>query len=847
MIVKNDLLNRETRRKERDGGTTRTFHDPDGRISRVIRPEEYRRAGENGRGEQYAYDLSGRLLTVTRADGTVGETHTYDRGGLVVRTTDGIGNGAGFSYDLGGRRIHAVTDGGASQQYEYDAFGNITRIVDGENNRTQYILDEWGRIVEVKRADGVGEFYRYDYAGNLTQSVDGNGNATLYEYNRVGKLSRMTDPMGYSEEYHYDLGNRLCRMRDRNGTEISYTYNLYGNLLGRKAEDLSESFEYTAEGLLKSAISRGMRYGYEYDAMGRLERKTASGRTLLSYAYDLNGNLTRQEDVTGKVTEYQYNAVDLLEKVTDNGTVVAEYGYNPDSTMKSLRNGSLYSEYAYDADRNLTGLRIVLGAEVLADNHYQYDHNGNRTQKQQPGGTTHYTYDALNRLARVEYPSHTEELYYDRAGNRSRRMAGGVEELYRYDPRNRLTEYVKGGMRTTLEYDDAGNLLADGRARYAYDAFNRTERVETFDGHVQVNRYDPEGLRHELEEDGRLVQYIYRGDEIVAEKTEDNIIRLIRGYDLTASEADRARTYYHYASDEMGSITHVVTGQGKESAEGGKVPESTVLNRYEYDAWGNLVVCEETVGNRFRFNGQQYDPITRQYYLRARYYNPVIARFTQEDTYRGDGLNLYTYCWNNPVRYVDPSGHWCDRKENVYQGLLERERVTADMVDPDTRLRLMAEAANQVKGKTNTLDHTPELPGPVIGEQLLLPGPVEGGTNEVSGSQGVIGELEYVHYVKSNKVTDLVDLNRQIQGQIDGFNRIIGQEGIQGLQNRINNYGPEVEAEGRRYVRTLESPPSGEAYLHVPDMRVGGGPKDVSGTGNIRNNSIIVQLRNVNR
>ena len=181
-------------------------------------------------------------------------------------------------------------------------------------------------------------------------------------------------------------------------------------------------------------------------------------------------------------------------------------------------------------------------------------------------------------------------------------------------------------------------------------------------------------VRHELEEDGKLVQFIFRGDKVVAEKTDDNIIRLIRGYDLTASEADWARTYYHYASDEMGSTTHVVEG-------------AEVKNRYEYDAWGNLTVCEETVENRFRFNGQQYDPITQQYYLRARFYNPVIARFTQEDTYRGDGLNLYAYCRNNPVSYVDPSGHWCDQKEQVYQDLLKREGLAADTVDPDTQLR----------------------------------------------------------------------------------------------------------------------------------------------------------------
>ena len=58
-------------------------------------------------------------------------------------------------------------------------------------------------------------------------------------------------------------------------------------------------------------------------------------------------------------------------------------------------------------------------------------------------------------------------------------------------------------------YDHAGNLLVDDKARYSYAAFNRTTQVETFDGNIQVNRYDAEGLRHEMEENGSLVKFIF--------------------------------------------------------------------------------------------------------------------------------------------------------------------------------------------------------------------------------------------------------------------------------------------------------------------------------------------------
>ena len=103
-------------------------------------------------------------------------------------------------------------------------------------------------------------------------------------------------------------------------------------------------------------------------------------------------------------------------------------------------------------------------------------------------------------------------------------------------------------------------------------------------------------------------------------------------------------TYYYHTDEQLSTalITDEIVG---------------IRNSYQYDAFGSELDSIEQLPNHIRYTGQQYDDLTGQYYLRARYYNPELGRFMQEDVYQGDGLNLYAYCSNNPVVYYDPSGY----------------------------------------------------------------------------------------------------------------------------------------------------------------------------------------------
>jgi len=89
---------------------------------------------------------------------------------------------------------------------------------------------------------------------------------------------------------------------------------------------------------------------------------------------------------------------------------------------------------------------------------------------------------------------------------------------------------------------------------------------------------------------------------------------------------------------------------------------------YTYDAWGNPIsttgLYASTIGaaNPFRYRGYYYDVETGFYWLQSRYYDPTLGRFINADGYADTGqgvlgANMFAYCHNNPILFVDPSGN----------------------------------------------------------------------------------------------------------------------------------------------------------------------------------------------
>jgi len=646
--------------KDRNDNTTNYEYDELNRLVKITDPA--------GGTITMQYDPLGNQTSVTDQRGNT-TTYTYDQASRLLSTTDPLDHTTGYTYDLAGNRLTVTNPKGATwinnydsanrlvkttdplgheSALQYDSAGNVIISTNANNISTSFTYDTLNRLIAVTDALGNTTDYTYDENGNLTGVTDANDNTTIYAFDEINRLTAVTKPLGQTTGYTYDpAGNRISSTKP-DGTSISYSYDS-NNRLARITYPGSNqiSFTYDANGNRTQMIDPEGTTLYSYD---NLDRITTVSRAVYSigYDYDLTGNIIGITYPDGLNITYTYNELNQLASVSD-ALYTATFTYNELGHIigEQLPNGVTVS-YAYDNIGRLTSLQHIKGDTVLTGVEYTLDNLGNRTSATDENGrTTRYTYDDLNQLTKVEYPDDDPVNYtYDPAGNRL--SAGGVS--YSYDSANRL---IQAGS-VPYGYDDNGNLLSVGESvYYDYDYENRL--VGFADGtNTYQYTYDGDGNRLTQTVSGAVYRdysYIYDINaglplllaEIDSQGNTNNYLYANGLYSRTGPEG---MMFYH--ADGLGSVSVVSDVYGE------------TLNRYTYDPFGNPLTVNETVDNIFRFTGEPYDP-SGLIFLRARYYDPFTGRFITPDTYPGElndplSQNLYVYCGNNPVLYIDPSG-----------------------------------------------------------------------------------------------------------------------------------------------------------------------------------------------
>jgi len=288
-------------------------------------------------------------------------------------------------------------------------------------------------------------------------------------------------------------------------------------------------------------------------------------------------------------------------------------------------NGELYAKYTYD----------TIGRLVREDNKklgkttvFTYDTNGNilcrkeyaftlfETEKldELDCDTFTYTYDGDKLLS-----YNGEECTYDAIGN---------PEKYR-------------GL--DADFDNGRQLKQLGDTTFTYDNLGRriSKKIPKDDGTTET-------ITFTYDANGNLIR-------------QSNGISFI--YDASGvCGISHGNSTYFYRKDILGNIVAILDANGE------------IVAKYTYDAWGNYTITDTNGNvitdenhianlNPFRYRGYYYDVETGLYFLKTRYYDPEIGRFITIDDIEYldpssiNGLNLYCYCFNNPILYVDPSGH----------------------------------------------------------------------------------------------------------------------------------------------------------------------------------------------
>jgi YD repeat-containing protein len=461
----------------------------------------------------YAYNTSGRLVSVTDETGVVLVSYTFTNGRL-ASVTDRMGHVTRYFYDADGYL----------QRIELPATQTVGAVV--ETYATREIKFEYltltgtgvppaGARVLTKITDAEGKATLFSYAFVLSSSgvrtgqgtttvTDALGNTMRFTYRADGAITQVTGQASTAMSYAYDAAGNLLSVTDRNGfavanrdtvyyrrlrAELGYVDSATG--LGKLVADLTDAdktalralfttrYTYDARGiLLTSTDNLGNTTTYTYTSFNRIATITLPNGGITAFSYDGKQNLIKQVDPGGDVTRFTYDSFGNL-------TARVVYLDRADGAKEPAdvaADKKQVTAYLYDAFGNNTR---TIDAEGFS-NSATYDHFGNMlTSTDARGNLSRYTYDADNRLVQLQDASGRKTLFaYDAVGNRIGLTTdwNGHTVTQVFDRNNRLISTIDTALdgnaartrTTTVGYDDLGNRTrvtdAEGReTTYTYN------------------------------------------------------------------------------------------------------------------------------------------------------------------------------------------------------------------------------------------------------------------------------------------------------------------------------------------------------------------------------------------
>jgi RHS repeat-associated protein len=428
--------------------------------------------------------------------------------------------------------------------------------------------------------------------------------------------TQKTYPDSTSVEYTYDLVSKVLQVNDPTGT-----------------------------------------YAFAYDNMGRLTGTTTqysfvTGTYTNSYTYDANSNRTGFTAPDGSTNTYSYDTLNRLTTLANSWA--GSFGFTYDALSRRTqmtRPNNVTTNYSYDNQSHLLSVLHQLAGSTIDGATYTVDAAGNRTAKtdNRANVTSNYGYDAIYELLQTTQGGSTAESYtYDPVGNRLSSL--GVSP-YSINESNELTSTPS----TSYTYDNNGNETSNtnstGTTNYSWDFENRmTSVVLPGTGGTVTFKYDPWRRRIYKSSSSGTSIYAYDSGSLIEEtnssgtqvaryaqnRTIDEPLAMLRSGSTSYCEGDGL---------DSGSITSLSNSAG------------TLPNTYTYDSFGKLANSTGSITNPFQYTAREFDSETNLYRYRARYYDPAVGRFLNEDPRDFDSdVNFYAYVYNSPLNFTDPSG-----------------------------------------------------------------------------------------------------------------------------------------------------------------------------------------------